>query len=33
MQRERYVLLEENIIPADLGMGKEKETVERCFFP
>lgn len=29
MQNERYILLEENIIPADLGMGKEKETKER----
>ena len=29
MQGERYVLLEKNIIPADLGMGKEKETKER----
>ena len=29
MQNERYILLEENIIPAELGMGKEKETKER----
>lgn len=29
MQNERYILLEENIIPEDLGMGKEKETKEK----
>ena len=29
MQSERYILLEKNIIPEDLGMGKEKETKEK----
>lgn len=29
MQNERYVVLEKNIIPEDLGMGKEKETKEK----